>query len=227
MTTQVQLYNMALSHAGSRATLALPSDTSREGRLCNQWYDNARQIIFMAAPWQATKKNSRLAVLAERDTTAAWVDTDPFPNYLFAYGAPNDMLRPRYTTYFSNFEWGIWNGAARAIFTNEETPILVYTMDQTNVALWEPTLVNAVAFALAAFICTPLTGQREKLSDLVSQAQAAVNDARVIAANSFNSTVPESMPDWISQRGYSGQAPVARYIFPPAEFGLGDFSLAG
>lgn len=222
---QLTIWNLALSACGTRSTVASPTETTREARLCNQWYDDVRQLILQTAPWNSARKYSRLALIVERDDTLDWASTDPEPGFQYAYGQPSDLLRPRSTTTFAEFKPGIYGTSTKAIFTNEESPILQYTFDQQRVDLWEPGLRDAMAFALAAHIVTALTGQRTKLSDLVSQAQAKIMQARVDGANSQNPTMLETIPDWIAARGYSNNNPSSRYVFPPAEFNVASIGL--
>jgi hypothetical protein len=228
-TTITTVFNLAISHAGSRAEVADYAETSREAALCRQHYDTVRQVLLSAASWDGAKAAASLAVLSERDTAADWVLTDPQPGSLFAYGVPNNILRPRNLSTYAWFEYGIYQPGTiaqkRAIFANEATPILVYTFDQTDPQFWDAPLLNAIAYSLAAVICGPLMGSTSKQNQLLTYATEIVLQTRALNANSGNGRALDFVPDWIAARGYSGGAPATPYIYPPADFGSSSFNL--
>lgn len=219
------VFNLALSACNHRASVAIYTEDSREARLCRSWYDHVRELVLSAAPWDTATKELRLATLAERDDTADWVSTDPQTTWLFAYGVPVDMVRPRYLSTFARFKLGTW-GNQNAILANETTPILTYTFDNKNPALWEIGLRDSIAFSLAATIVGPLTGSNERQNLLIQVAYDKVMTARANTANSDSGQLPEGIPDWISARGFTPASPQIPYIYPPADFGTASFALA-
>ena len=59
----------------------------------------------------------------------------------------------------------------------------------------------------------PLSGKPARAKMLADHANQLLYSARENAANTSNDTY-ESVPDWISQRGYSGTLAVNKYFYP-------------
>lgn len=210
--TQVGIYNLALSAVGSRDTLASISENTPGARECNRWYEPVRRTAFRAAHWKSLREYSRLPLLTERNTAEDWVDTDPHPGWLYAYGAPNDMVAPRYLTTFQTFDSGIYaSSSVQAIFTNVEDAVLCYTADRTDPSLWDNALYMAVVHALAGYIAIPVSGKRDRSRDLLDAANKAIAEARADTANAMERKY-DTIPDWIASRGYSGGIASTRYI---------------
>lgn len=214
MATDVTgMYNLALSAAGTEASVSAPTEQSREAEVCTFWYEIARDQILRAAHWPSAKGFAILPVLKERDTALDWTIDDPEPGYAFAYGVPDDMLFPRYLTTFTRFSMGLYQNTTQAIMTNLEQAILVYTLRQTQVQAWDPQLQLAIAFALAAYITMPLLGKIKRAELMQKTANGLINEARAAMLNSTDDEY-QSVPEWITARGYSGAAPATRFIYP-------------
>src|SRR5688572_22179934 len=215
-SSEIQIYNRALNAIGSRDDVNSVTEESREAEVCRLWFGTARDIVLRAAPWSVGRSHARLALLAQRDDTLVWAGTDPTPGFAFAYAAPSDMLIPRYLTSYERFTLGVYNDGSvdqLALMANSESPILSYTKQQTTIGLWDVQLEQAVTFALAAYICMPLTGKPARAKLLADQANNILLDARIADANSEQNTL-ETIPDWIAARGYAGSYPSARYFYP-------------
>ncbi len=176
------------------------------------WFGPVRDQVLRAAYWPSAKAFARLALLATRDDTLAWASGDPEPGFRYAYAEPSDMLGPRYLTSYGRFTLGIHAGA-KAIMTQEESALMAYTKSETNVGLWDVQLQFAIAHALAAFIAMPLHGKPSRAKKAEDTANNLIMEARVAAANSEENQF-DSIPDWIAARGFSGAAPVSRFIYP-------------
>lgn len=214
-TSELQIYNRALNAIGARNSVNSVSEVSREAEVCRLWFGVARDTVLRAAPWSVGKAHARLALLKERDNTLEWESDDPMPGFQFAYALPADMLIPRHMSSYERFTLGVYNDGADqlALMSNSEAPILTYTKKQDNVGLWDVQLEHAVTFALAAYICMPLTGKPQRAKLLADQANSILLDARIADANSEMNTL-DTVPDWIAARGYSGSYPSARYFYP-------------
>lgn len=215
-TSEPQIYNRALNAIGARNSVNSVSEASREAEVCRLWFGTARDIVLRAAPWSVGRSHARLALLATRDDTLEWAGTDPMPGFSFAYALPSDMLIPRYLSSYNRFTMGVFNdgsGDQMALMTNSESPILSYTKRVESIGLWDVQLEMAVTFALAAYICMPLTGKSQRAKMLADQANGILLDARIADANSEMNTL-DTVPDWIAARGYSGSYPSARYFYP-------------
>lgn len=212
----VSIYNLASSAAGSRNNIALPTEVSREAELCELWFGPVRDQVLRAAPWPNTRAFKRLALLAERDPDLEWTASDPEPGLVYLYAVPDDMVNPRYLTTFERFNYGPWDNGGTDIMTistQTEDAILAYTKRQENLAIWDSQLYFAVAYALAAHITMPLTGKAQRAQNAAQLANQLIVQARVNAANTDVEDY-ETIPEWISARGYAGSYPATRYIYP-------------
>lgn len=209
---EVSIYNVALNAIGARSNLSSTTENSRDAEVCRLWYPIIRDQILCAAPWPSCEASKRLALLSERDLSADWVSTDPSPGYKYKYSCPSDMLRPRYLADFSPFRISAHSGSVRALNTNRDEAVLTYTQRNYTVAGWESPLQMAVAYGLAANIAMPLTGKAQRANFLIQQANDLINTARLEAANQIFEPI-ETVPDWISARGYSNPTNVV-YSYP-------------
>lgn len=211
-TDAVVLYNLALDTIGARNKISLPTEASREAEACNLWFPNIRDQILASAPWPEATKMDRLAELSVQ-TGDTWLQGEPRADLLYAYSLPSDMLRPQYLTNFSKFSLQSYGTESRALMTNQPSPLLVYTFRQTNVHLWGPELQMAIMYGLAAAICTSLTGKTSRTKLLIEQANNIIISARESAANTSDERL-DSLPDWISARGFTDGSIQSRYFYP-------------
>lgn len=198
ISTEVAVYNMALDAVGARNDVEITTEPSREAETCLLWYAAVRDQVLAAAHWPSARAFARLASLASAQDT--WEDLDPEPGFSNSFSVPPDMLRPRNLVSFGRFTLTTRALAQLAINANEETPILVYTRRQVNIALWDSALQMAVVYGLAANIAKPITGKRSLAKDLIEQANALIIEAQVGAANSDDNFI-EAIPDWLQARG--------------------------
>lgn len=221
----VSVYNMALAAIGTRARVQAPNEVSIEAEQCTLWYDEVRDLILRAAPWNCASAYKRLALSSENDGADAWVAADPAPGWRYAYALPSDYLYPRYLTSYAQFEIGVNSVDQKVLYTNEAQPILRYTKRQTRVDLWDADLRSAISFALAAHIAAKLTGSSDKVRLVTAQAIDKVIAARQASANETQFQF-DTIPEWIAARGYAQQGPATPYLFPAAEFSFGGLSTA-
>lgn len=214
---EVTLFNLALNAVGARSNLAATNERDRGAEVCTLWLPVVRDAVLAAAPWPSCRTQIRLSLLIERDTAEDWVATDPDPDFIYAYSVPSNMVQPSYLSRYGRFIVGTRSaggtaGAEKTIMTNEEDAILTYTKRQTVTTMWEDPLGMAIAYALGAHICMPLTGKPQRAGMLIQMANDLINTARATAANMSDAPF-ESIPDWIAARGYGGLTGT-RYFYP-------------
>lgn len=210
---EVGIYNLALNSVGTRARVALPSESSREAEVCSLWFGPVRDQVLRGAHWASTRAAARLSVLAERDFGEDWVSTDPEPDFRFAYALPSDFLYPWYTNTFSPFKLGIYGGVTPALMSDEEEIILHYTSRQTQISLWDADLQMAVVHGLAAYIAMPLHGKPGRAREAADRANEIITAARVKAANADQRQY-EHIPETLRARGYAGGWGQNGFIYP-------------
>lgn len=210
---EVSIYNLALNSIGARNNVVSPTERSREAEVCRLWYSVVRDQVLASAPWPAATALRRLATFASSDETD-WAMGDPAPGYAYAYGLPEDVLRPQHLTSFAPFTVMSYDANALAIMTNQASAILKYTKRQQVIKLWDPEMQMAIVAGLAANICMPLTGKAQRAQLMLNQANSIILSARVGAANTGDEQY-DSLPDWITARGYqSCSGTPTRYLHP-------------
>lgn len=211
ISSEVQVYNLALNAIGERSNISSPTEQSRAAEVAHLWYSPVRDQVLAAAPWPEATKIAYPALLATADDDDAWLEMEPRPGYAYVYAMPSDALRPRYMSDFSRFLFTSYAGQ-RALHSNTQDAILAYTSRLENIALWDAELQMAVVYALAANICMPITGKPSRAKMLADKANELIINARVSAANANNESY-ESIPDWIIARGFNGIS-TTRYFHP-------------
>ncbi len=220
MTSQVDVYNMALGSCGARAKLATTSDLTREAELCNLFYPIARDNIFNAAYWVSLRAVSALTLLAERDDET-WTAGKPLKTWQYAYRLPVGYVRPRHL----EPHWGAFAleplGNEITLQTNAADAVLVYTIAREP-ELWETRLAELVAMYLALKIAVPLTKDSGIYRGIAQQFDSLLADALVKEANSEDNFLPDNIPDWIAARENGiVNLPSTRYSYPVESITVG------
>ena len=224
ITSQLQIFNLALNAVGTRSNLTSVDENTREAEVCRLWYSVVLDQMLAAAHWGSARSHARLALITERDYSADWVASDPAPEYSYMYGVPTDMLTPRYLAGYQRFEIGVYAGQ-KVLMTNVENAVLVYTSRQDNVALWSATMQMAMPYALAGHIAMPLHAKAARARGAIEQANALILAAREEESNSSDNMV-ETIPEWIAARGYAVPASTTRYVYPYGRlFSVGDVNV--
>lgn len=209
-TTEVEIYNLALSAIGTRARISSPSEETREAQICNLWYPVVRDTALRAAPWACSRVTARLAVSGQRLGTE-WVEGDPEPPWFYRYALPVDFLYPRWLDDYSNFVLGSYDNKTM-LLTNSEDAILTYTKKQNNPASWDVDLYRAISLGLAAAIAMPLHGKADRANVMIQDANTLLLQARVNAANE-NMQELDAMPDWLMARGATVNSNYNKFIY--------------
>lgn len=210
---KITLFRQALAHAGLTGTLDSPDDSGVEAAQCRLHYDTVRDTVFSASYWPELKAAKRLGVVTERDPDIAWVSTDPFPGWTYAYALPIDCIRPRFLADFSRFELSASSSNVTVLNTDRDTPILTYTRRVEELNLWSTDLFDSVVFGLAARIVMPLTRKASRMKDLTAIANAKIMANRVAVANNEDNRI-DTLASWHVARGYSGGLQQDRYFYP-------------
>lgn len=209
--TSTELYNLAAQALQARGRLVTTNTNNRFVEVFDLWLPFVQPIVLASAAWPSCTKTAYLSLNKTR-TSATWEATDPKPGYKYSYTAPPDMIHPQYISTYGHFAMGML-GDTRCIFAHEESAILTYTFNQTNLGKWEPQLFLCVALALAAFTAKTLTG-KPQLSQLVERdANNLIIQQRELAAE-HQEEPTESVASWHLARGYLGPAEPARFVYP-------------
>lgn len=223
---EVTIYNLACSSVTTTSSIATPDEDSPEANECALWYELVRDWVLESAMWPCATQTSRLALLSTRDEDLDWVQGDPLTGFLYAYGRPSDMLRPRYLTGFGQFSLALREDTP-ALMTNQSGALLVYTKRQENIDTWDRDLQLCVIHTLAAKVARKLTGSRSKMLDNFNIANEMILQARASARNQLMNQLPDFAPSSLVARGASGLNSPTPYIYRNAEFVLSGFDNLG
>jgi hypothetical protein len=191
----VQICNLALSHLGAAAIVSL-TENSAEGIACNLHYETCRDSVLRDYPWNFATKRVALAELSET----------PPAGWSHVYSLPTDCLRareivnPAGTDPIKFLIESNAAGTARVLLTNQAQATLLYTAAVSEVTMFDPLFVDALAWKLASMVCIPLTRDRNIMQmcqtmyiNVLAQAQTAdANEGQV---------EPPREADWIAARG--------------------------
>lgn len=209
--SELQLYNLAVDAVGGTGTIETTTEESREAELCSRWFGPVRDKVLRAAHWQSAKKVARLAQIAPR-ASEVWTTTDPSPPYTYGYSLPEDMLIPRFLADHARFELSIYDNDRHMLSTSGASSLLYYTA-RIQVHQMESSLALAIAAALAAHICEPLTGATRKAQFKLQEANEAIMQARLETANIDQQPISH-IPDFIAVRGYGTPLQGQNFIYP-------------
>lgn len=213
ITSEVDIFNLALNAVGTRSNISLPTEKSREAETCLRWYEPVRDRVLRAAPWPSTKAFSRLALLKERDGDLTWAADDPEPGFTFAYGTPSDMLAPRFLIGFQRFTLSTYGADKMAVNCNQPSALMCYTKRQVTIGLWDVGLQMAIVYGLASYIAMPLQGKAQRAQAALQEANNLILTAREGAANTDENQMV-SIPDWITARGFGAPLAESRFYYP-------------
>ena len=172
ITSETDIGNLALDllSAGTVQNIVAPSTPTEE--LLNRWYDQVRQSILRAHPWNFASTRATLSASS----------TAPDFGFSAAFPVPNDFLRllsiqdadgndiqsPSFRMEFV--------GSQRCILFNSDDGAalrLRYVFDITDVSKFDPLFISLFAYELAiaiAYKVTESNGNVERVASLIKQA---------------------------------------------------------
>lgn len=182
-TTAVEICNAALGRLGVETITAL-ADSNPRARLCNILYDKRRDALLRMHPWNFASKRASLTV----DPTA------PAYGYARRFPVPTDCLHVR--TMDTEYGWEVENGY---ILTDDTECLIKYTMEITDVTLFDTCFAEVLAIDLAHEMCMPLTGSATRKESLKDDLKRALQEARSL--NAFEKSPPVVIANnWLNAR---------------------------
>lgn len=185
VTTEVEIYNMALAHLGSDKIDAV-TDTSRRAKVMNTFYPTVRDSLLASHPWNFAMKRVELAKLSAA----------PLYEWDSQFQLPSDLLR----VWDEDFvEGSDWVREGNVLLADEDEANINYIFRQEDVTKYSGPFVEALALKLAHAGCYAITQSRTLKNDLLGEFRISVAEAR-----SFNGQESEGdeveANDWANQR---------------------------
>jgi len=168
--TRLEICTAALLKNGQHETLAadfMTNPTTKGAELCSIFYDQARKSILRMQAWTCAKKRVKLETDPGLDNETA---------YQFAMPVPDDYIR-MVQVLDSNGKQADASYESGILYTDVETPTLVYIFDNQDTGTWDALLIDAVILQLASTIAYPLTGSHENSVAFSQGSMAMVRSA--------------------------------------------------
>lgn len=204
MPAPVDIWNIALSNIGARSDIQDPAEQSNEAFHCRLHYAQTRDEVLERHDWGFARARSTLSLIAT-DTTVL------LP---YSYGLPSDFLALRALNDTYVYPWmpreqlpryeigGELDGSdERRVFRSDQSAAsLVYTRRVESPAMFPPSFVTVLGWALAARLAMPVARKPELVKEMAVQARDALSEAKAIDANQQGGQAVHT-PDWIHARG--------------------------
>lgn len=184
-TAPHQVCNLALSYVGNGQTINSLTENTLEAKQSLLHYGPTRDELLEGFPWRFATRRAVLAELSETRTGWDYVYALP-ADFLAAQRIWNGrrLSRPEDEVPFELEALGAGvNPSGKCLLTDQEDAELIYTAECPTVALWSPTFVQAVAWALAVKLAlvVPVKPQLAALAE--TKAAAALRKARAAQLN--------------------------------------------
>lgn len=202
--TEDEAANLALALLREPPT-ALAEDNAR-ARAARLWFGTARAETLRATDWNFAGSTT---VPARHPIDGAGVLKKRYP-------LPPDCLMVRAVDRLGPDEWAVETaildsgGApaqAKILTTNADAPLVTYTRDVAEVALWDPTFLTAFVRRLAAYMAPSFGKSAGDIQGLESGAEAAIGMAARRDAREGAPRAVSRDTSWIrARRGWRSRA---------------------
>ncbi len=156
MSSQIAIYNLALSHIGIGTEVASITERSQEALALNRFYVTTRDAVIRAFLWP----------FATKIVTLGLVEADPNDEWGYSYRYPSDCL------FFRRVLSGIRNdtrqsrvpckiasdSSGQLVYTDSESAQAEYTARITDAGLYPADFELALSLRLASQVAPRLTG---------------------------------------------------------------------
>lgn len=174
MYSEVDIAVMALGHIGIGQEIEDLAATGHLERVCNRFFDQARNEVLERVDWPVTTKQVALGLNEE----------EPNGDWLRAYDYPDNLLILRRIVSPAGlpvaepipFKVGLNADNEVVIFTDESSAIAEGTFLIESPATWAALFAKAVSWNLATYICGPL-GKGAKRGECVGNFEKAITEA--------------------------------------------------
>ena len=183
MATQLDVYNQAMGKIGQQRSITSLGENSVERIQCDRFYDVSRQASFRDWDWPFARKYEVIVAGGGEVNSSAWT-------YQYVY--PVDCLAPRRIKSPAEstvphppnveripFEVATDSTGAQVIYSNEATPILVYTFDQLDPVNWSSDFVDAISWKLAWYLAVSVAGSEKWAKLAIDGYISSLNAARI------------------------------------------------
>lgn len=152
MPSEVGICNISLAHIGESSTISSLDEASAHSDLCRIFYPVARDLLLEEG-WSFNTRRALLALFS----------TAPPSAWGFCYALPNGFsnalaLLPQGGNDDCKVDYALetMDGGSRVLLTNEENPVLRYTVRITDASKFSPLFVDTLTWLLASYLAGPI-----------------------------------------------------------------------
>ena len=172
MATEVSICSNALRRLGDDPITSLTDDSER-ARLCNAFYEDARDACLRSHPWNFAITRASLTQLSD----------SPVYGYDYQYALPTDpyclrVLAMEYEDYIFKVE--NFSTQGRVLLTDEETAKIIYIARITDTTLFDSLFVDTLITKLASDLAYPVTNSLKVQEQMYRLFQLKLSEARSI-----------------------------------------------
>ena len=172
MATEVSICSNALRKLGDDPITSLTEDTER-ARLCNAFYETARDSLLRSHPWNFAITRATLAQLS----------TTPAYGFAYQYALPTDpyclrVLEMEYQDYIFKIENLATVG--RVLLSDESTAKILYVGRITDTTLFDSLFVDTLTAHLSVKLAYPITNSTTLQAQMQQLYQAKLSEARSV-----------------------------------------------
>lgn len=185
MADETSIANLALAKLGISPIMAL-TDDSKQAQFANRFYDQTRDEVLAAHPWNFAMRRAALNKLAAA----------PLFGWANAFQLPVDCLRVTQLNEVDPTErFPLFSIEADQLLTDEDAAQIRYIARVEDGSFYPPLFVHALATMLASRLAGPLTGSRELPSALMNEYEA-ITGPKARMADVFEENRRIKMP-WV------------------------------
>lgn len=184
MASKVDIWNLALSNIGHRATLADPDELTAEANHCRRFYPIALRAALERYAWSFATRRVALAEVA-----------NDLEHWAFAYALPNLCIKARAVLLPEStddkghpFEIESASDGSLVLYTNVEDAVLRYTTLVEDTNKFTPTFVLYVACELGSMLVGPIPKDMKLKKTMFDLANYYLSLAESADANASEST---------------------------------------
>jgi len=172
MATEVSICSNALRRLGDDPITSLTDDSER-ARLCNAFYEDARDACLRSLPWNFAITRASLTQLSD----------SPVYGYDYQFALPTDpyclrVLAMEYEDYIFKVE--NFSTQGRVLLTDEETAKIIYIARITDTTLFDSLFVDTLITKLASDLAYPVTNSLKVQEQMYKLYQLKLSEARSI-----------------------------------------------
>jgi len=176
MADKTQICNMALTPLGDQRIHDIDDDSGESAVLCRLYYDIIVDEVLRSHPWNCAVWYQSLAALSSDDDDYL---LDMYEDYEYQYVLPTapHCLRVLSIPSYPDEDYKIIGGY---LLCNLEEVTIEYIGRITDPTKFDPLLVGAIAYRLAADLAMKITESEKTRNDMMSMYEWQLNQAKTI-----------------------------------------------